>query len=75
MQVEELEIEFVKGRMWVSDVNENDLSVASNIEAVLMSIYWFKHWAESRWLTVGSRSRQVLNALLTGMGDLVGRDS
>lgn len=47
------------------------MDLVSGIESCLMKMWQFRKFTESRWLTVGSSSRVLVAALLTGLDDLV----
>ena len=63
----------VGGRLEYFEDAESDLEqdVVSEIYAVFISLWRFQKLSESRWLTVGTSSRRMLAAWLTGLPDLV----
>ena len=70
--VDILEFRFESGRLVVSEQALDVPGHIGNLSDAFTSIWQFRKWDESRWLTVGTSSRAVLIALLTGVGAPVG---
>ena len=51
-------------------VGEQELT--ETVVATLMSLWKFRKFTESRWLTIGSSCRVMVAGLLTGLDDFVG---
>ena len=69
----QLQLCFVDGRLQYFEDAEHGLEqdVVSEICAVLLSMWRFQKFTESRWLTVGASARRMLAAWLTGLPDFV----
>ena len=68
---EQLHFSFEDGCICVKEHSEHSLDLVGAISAALLACWRFKKLTTSRWLIVGTSSRTVTAALLTGMPDLV----
>lgn len=67
----ELQIRYDGGKLRVAARWEGDSQVWNSIELVLMHIWAFKKYSESRWLSLGPSCRCMVGALATGIRDFV----
>ena len=67
----------ILGRHWdgrhlcVSDIHQGSIDLAERIFGVILSIFRFKKFTDSRWLTIGDSARTLLAALFVGLRPLV----
>ena len=66
-----LQLRWEGGRLWVSRDLSTSPDVVGRVTACLTSIWRFRKWTESRWLTVGVGSRSAVAGFLLGLPDLV----
>ena len=66
-----LEFEFIDGHIYVSVNTFGSPELIDLVTSALLSTWRFRKWSTSRWLTVGTSSRVLVAALLTGIEDLV----
>ena len=69
----QLQLCFVDGRLECYENAEDGLEqdIVSEICAVLVSMWRFQKFSESRWLTIGTSARRMLAAWATGLPDFV----
>jgi hypothetical protein len=60
------------GTLIVSADFQDDPELINELVAVLMAVWRFVSFTESRYLTIGASARTVISALLTGIGSLIG---
>lgn len=60
------------GALIVSADFQDDPELINELVAVLMAVWRFVFFTESRYLTIGASARTVISALLTGIGSLIG---
>lgn len=70
-----LELALTDGRLYVNDECENMHDFISRLHTVIMSVWKFTKFTESRWLTVGARARSFVCGFFLGRSDLVGEIS
>ena len=51
--------------------HHSSVSLVERIFAIILSIFRFKKFTDSRWLTIGGSSRTLLAALVVGLHPLV----
>ena len=69
----DLKLHFKKGRLCISRDFADDDSLAEKVSSVLLHVWRFKKYTDSRWVTIGESCRTVLIALLTGIDSLISR--
>ena len=67
----DLELVFEDGRLWVCGTRSSLALLIDDITDALQSLWKFVRWSLSRFLTVGTSSRTLVAALITGLSDLV----
>ena len=67
-----LQLVFKDGCLCVAETCSDMPDFIGTLTATLLSVWRFVRWSESRFLTVGSSSRNIVASLLVGIDDLVG---
>lgn len=67
----ELRLRWKRGRLEVAAPNLNTESLIGKVSFALLSIWHFRKFSESRWVTIGSSCRSLAAGLLTGLESLV----
>lgn len=68
---ESLELRFESGQLHIATKWEQDSTVWETIELVLLHIWSFKKYSDSRWLSVGPSCRALMAAQVVGMSEFV----
>lgn len=68
---EELQLMFEDGKLCVARKFENSASLWESIELVLLSIWAFRKYSDSRWLSLGPSCRCLMAAQVVGVHDFV----
>ena len=68
---EVLQLHYVGGRLEVTDRMAGDGDLSDTIRTALLSVFKFRKFSDSRWLTVGTSCRTVVASVLCGLNDLV----
>eukprot|EP00974_Lingulodinium_polyedra_P017600 1708100-Lingulodinium_polyedra.AAC.1 len=66
-----LEVEFLDGRLYISEDCEEINDLVSMIQTTFLSAWKFTKFTESRWLTVGTSARSLVCGFLLGLQDLI----
>ena len=61
-----LQLQYHGGRPWVSEQLQGALDLDDRVTTVLLSAWHVVTFSDSRWLTIGTSSRSLVIALLTG---------
>eukprot|EP00974_Lingulodinium_polyedra_P008540 815241-Lingulodinium_polyedra.AAC.1 len=70
---DDLKLEWKEGRLRVVDTWATKTDVIEQVAAALLTVWKFKPFSSSRWVTVGVSCRTMVAALLTGLPSLVSR--
>jgi hypothetical protein len=67
----DLQLRWEDGGLCVHPRHRNQPSIISRIEVVLLKLWYFKEWTDSRWLTMGPACKVLTAAKITGLDALV----
>jgi hypothetical protein len=67
----DLQLHFSEGRLKVAKKWEHVDSSAQFIRTCLVSVFEFREWTDSRWISMGRSSRRMAASLLLGLESLV----
>lgn len=68
---EELQLRFERDRLRIAKKWQGDAAVWDTIELVLLHIWAFKKYTDSRWLSVGPSCRCMLAAQVAGLSEFI----
>lgn len=67
-----LQLRCIGGRIFVSEDFRDDPDVTEKIYEVMVLVFRWRRWTDSRWLSVGDSARSLLSSILLGIEALVG---
>ena len=70
-QLVDLELRWEFGSLCVHARHRDDTTIIQRIEMILLMVWDFREWTDSRWLTLGPCCRSLRAATLLGLDSLV----
>ena len=67
----ELQLRWEDGSLCVHPRHQSQVGIIKRIEVILLKLWGFKDWTDSRWLTMGPQCKCLIAARLTGIDSLV----